>query len=104
MRSLEARETEPSVLPHTTPCFASPPHTAETPDPPFQFCEDNYAITPYIAECTNALSNIAYIAFGLLGISHARSQNLPQRVQTCHASLVVLGIGSTLFHGMKRAL
>ena len=70
------------------------------PCSPSQFCEDNYAITSLIAEFTNTLSNLAYIAFGLLGIWHARSQNLPRRVQTCHASLVVLGIGSTLFHGV----
>ncbi|KAK9893935.1 alkaline phytoceramidase [Cystobasidium minutum MCA 4210] len=70
------------------------------------FCEENYAITPFIAEFWNTISNGAYIILGALGLHYAKQENLPPRVMACHWALIVLGIGSAIFHAtlMKTAM
>lgn len=68
-----------------------------------QFCEDNYLWTPCVAELANSVSNLAYVAVGYHGISQARLAGLPLRVQVCYGALIVLGIGSTLFHGTSNS-
>lgn len=61
-------------------------------------CETNYAITPYIAEFINTLSNIPFIALGLYGFYRCRQIGLPLRYQVLQLSLALIGVGSFGFH------
>ena len=62
------------------------------------FCEPHYSTTVYLAEFYNCLSSIVYVFMGiyiLLGIKH----NDPY-IRLSGGWLVVIGIGSMLFHGI----
>ncbi|KII95372.1 hypothetical protein PLICRDRAFT_34220 [Plicaturopsis crispa FD-325 SS-3] len=69
------------------------PHTGTT-----DFCEINYQITDYIAEFINTFSNVSYIILGAIGFYYIRRERLPTRVALCYACLVVIGLGSFLYH------
>ena len=65
------------------------------------WCEANYARSPYIAEFFNTLSSLAIVAAGVLGIwLHRRV--LERRFLSCFASVALVGLGSVAFHATLR--
>lgn len=62
------------------------------------WCESNYAVTHYIAEFTNTLSNLIFISWALYGWKKCREQKLPLSLALCQVGVASIGIGSFLFH------
>ncbi|KAG0033074.1 Alkaline ceramidase 3 [Podila clonocystis] len=61
------------------------------------WCENNYAHTPYIAEFFNSLSSFSMILVGLAGMYlHSAFE---KRFLLTFGSIVIVGIGSIAFHG-----
>ncbi|KAL7415399.1 ceramidase [Mrakia frigida] len=68
-------------------------HTAS-----IDWCEQNYEITPYIAEFINTTSNLPTAALALYGIYSARKERLPMRVTINFAGILIIAAGSLWFH------
>ncbi|GAB5359638.1 hypothetical protein AAMO2058_000560400 [Amorphochlora amoebiformis] len=62
------------------------------------WCERNYVFSSYIAEFWNTISNFAIIALAWYGLVQARKYRLEMRFVMCYLSLMIVGIGSTIFH------
>lgn len=62
------------------------------------WCEENYARSPYIAEFFNTLSSLAILALGVLGALIARRRHFEQRVVVAYLFMAVIGLASALFH------
>jgi len=62
------------------------------------WCEENYTVTEYIAEFWNALSSLALVFYGVFGVYIARKYQLERSVMLSNFTLILVGIGSTLFH------
>ncbi|XP_033761014.1 alkaline ceramidase 3-like [Pecten maximus] len=62
------------------------------------WCEENYRITPYIAEFWNTITNFIFIipTFSVLAI--AITQNHENRYKWCHIGVTSVGFGSWCFH------
>ncbi|KAI1761298.1 ceramidase [Hypoxylon sp. FL1150] len=69
------------------------------------FCEEDYAFTFYLAEFINSISNIAYVYLALRYMYGPGSRGiLAPRWDFMSVSLLVLGIGSFLFHASLRSI
>ncbi|KAM5354415.1 hypothetical protein ACJ41O_001064 [Fusarium nematophilum] len=67
------------------------------------FCEEDYVITLFLAEFVNALTNISYIYFALRSMYGSGSRGLfAPNWDFMSVSLLILGIGSFLFHASLR--
>ncbi|XP_003745879.1 alkaline ceramidase 3 [Galendromus occidentalis] len=62
------------------------------------WCEYNYEVSIYIAEFWNTLSNLFMIVPPLWAIYLGIRQQIGTRLLLCYLSLLVVGIGSWLFH------
>ena len=63
------------------------------------WCEANYAVTPYIAEFANTMSSLFLVAAGLLPIgTWFFAKNLELRYLVLHVLTATVGVGSFLFH------
>ncbi|CZT10101.1 related to YPC1-Alkaline Ceramidase [Rhynchosporium agropyri] len=68
------------------------------PNAQANFCEEDYIITPYIAEFVNTLTNITYLLYAFHGIRNnanrkdAVLRNLP------YLGIAAVGFGSAIFH------
>ena len=72
-------------------------------DANIQWCEEDYAVSPYIAEFWNTLSSLYLVVLGIFGIIMVRRKASTElRFVFCWSSLMVVGIGSTLFHATMR--
>eukprot|EP01095_Lingulamoeba_sp_RSL-Kostka_P011055 TRINITY_DN4117_c0_g1_i2.p1 TRINITY_DN4117_c0_g1~~TRINITY_DN4117_c0_g1_i2.p1 ORF type:complete len:158 (+),score=21.80 TRINITY_DN4117_c0_g1_i2:111-584(+) len=60
------------------------------------WCEKNYAVTYYIAEFYNTISNIPFIVIGLFGFMVTKE--FEWRYRLAHLSISVIGLGSLMFH------
>ncbi|KAJ3206668.1 Alkaline ceramidase 3 [Clydaea vesicula] len=64
------------------------------------WCEENYEVTPYIAEFFNSVSSLAMMIISFYGIyKHRNLDILTKRFFFLYLAIVVVGIGSVLFHG-----
>eukprot|EP00897_Mesotaenium_endlicherianum_P009188 jgi/Mesen1/8298/ME000451S07502 len=63
-----------------------------------QWCEENYAFSPYVAEFFNTISNAFFLVLAGFGLWHSIKQGFERRFHYLYVSLVVVGIGSALFH------
>ncbi|KAI8643799.1 alkaline phytoceramidase family protein [Parasitella parasitica] len=61
------------------------------------WCEENYTHTHYIAEFWNTVSSLAMVALGFLGVA-LHHKSLGWRLSASYLLIVVVGIGSVLFH------
>ncbi|RUS69264.1 hypothetical protein EGW08_022978, partial [Elysia chlorotica] len=62
------------------------------------WCEENYAVTTYIAEFWNTVSNCVLIIGPLVMLSQALKYNMERRYIFAFLVIPVIGIGSLLFH------
>ena len=77
------------------PGFWGPPTSS------VDWCEANYAFTPYVAELFNTLSSVAMIAVGAVGIALHR-RVLERRFLFAFALVCLVGLGSVAFHATLR--
>jgi len=62
------------------------------------WCEDNYAVSPYVAEFFNAFSSISYLLTSVIGSYMTLKYKLENRFLVCFASIFIMGLGSIAFH------
>jgi len=62
------------------------------------WCEDNYAVSPYVAEFYNAMSSISYLLTSVLGSWLTLKYKLENRFLVCFSSIFIMGLGSIAFH------
>ncbi|KAI9353893.1 ceramidase [Obelidium mucronatum] len=63
------------------------------------WCEENYIVTPWIAEFYNSISNVAYLITTIIGLKSVRAAGITdKRTYLALYSMAVVGIGSFLFH------
>lgn len=62
------------------------------------FCEENYALSPWVAEFWNAISSFSFVVVAALGMWACASFNLETRFVVAYIATAVLGLGSALFH------
>ena len=72
------------------------PHTRSTSSE--DWCEPNYAVTPYIAEFWNTLSSVPIILFALTALYIGVSQGFRKRFLVPTACTALVGVGSIVFH------
>jgi dihydroceramidase len=69
---------------------------------PINWCEEDYVVSPYIAEFFNTISNLVYLLCGLAALRTAlrgyHTKTLPSSFIWLAASIVFTGIASALFH------
>jgi dihydroceramidase len=81
-----------TASPPNQPGFFSPATAAAN------FCEIDYAITPYLAEFINSLTNLTYIYYALTTLPLSSSPFNPLTYPLTNTSLLLVGLGSFAFH------
>mmetsp|Transcript_24965 Transcript_24965/g.44386 ORF Transcript_24965/g.44386 Transcript_24965/m.44386 type:complete len:279 (-) Transcript_24965:303-1139(-) len=71
-------------------------------DSKIDFCEPHYGVTPYVAEFYNSLSSLIYVFMGTYGFVATMRMNCRWIYPILFATLTLIGIGSTIFHGTMR--
>mmetsp|Transcript_23797 Transcript_23797/g.33312 ORF Transcript_23797/g.33312 Transcript_23797/m.33312 type:complete len:284 (+) Transcript_23797:179-1030(+) len=71
-------------------------------DSSIDFCEESYAVTPYVAEFWNSISSLMYVYFGLYGVQKSVELGCRWVYPTMFATLALIGCGSTIFHGTMK--
>ncbi|EGG11053.1 uncharacterized protein MELLADRAFT_70933 [Melampsora larici-populina 98AG31] len=66
------------------------------------WCEENYAITSYVAEFANTLSNLVFLFIAAYGIQKSKDEKLPFTFILCHLGVLLIGFGSFAFHATLR--
>lgn len=69
-----------------------------TPTSTIDWCEENYHVTPLIAEFWNTISNVIFIVPSLLMLGIGTIEGHEERFQWCHFSVFTVGFGSWCFH------
>src|SRR5271165_4784436 len=72
-----------------------------TPTSTVDWCEVNYAVTPYVCEFFNTLSSLAMVAAGVLGVVLHR-RVFDRWTLSAFGLLGLVGVGSVAFHGTLR--
>lgn len=68
------------------------------PTASLDWCEVNYAITPYVAEFWNTVSSLWLVFLAIFGLYVGRNLNIKLPVQLSYWVLGIVGVGSALFH------
>eukprot|EP00750_Incisomonas_marina_P022030 INCI4827.2.p1 GENE.INCI4827.2~~INCI4827.2.p1 ORF type:complete len:291 (-),score=14.41 INCI4827.2:374-1246(-) len=63
------------------------------------WCERNYAVSFYIAEYYNTISNVVLLGLGLWGVALCRKQHFENRFVAVYFGVAAIGLGSAMFHG-----
>ena len=66
------------------------------PTSSIDWCEQNYAVTPYVCELFNTVSSLAMVIAGTLGVLR---RGLVAEVRIAFGLLILVGLGSIAFHG-----
>jgi len=66
------------------------------------WCEENYAVTVYLAEFWNTITNVAFVACAIKSGVQARRAKAPLRVLLNYVWLICVGLGSIAFHATLR--
>jgi dihydroceramidase len=69
------------------------------PTASIDWCEQNYAVTPWVCEFFNTVSSAAMVVAGVVGASRRR---FVPSVRVAFALLALVGLGSAAFHGTLR--
>ncbi|KAK9452417.1 ceramidase [Limtongia smithiae] len=62
------------------------------------WCEENYVVTPYVAEAINTVTNGAFVALAVYAIVNAVQQKHERRFILTAFGFALVGVGSWLFH------
>lgn len=62
------------------------------------WCEEDYNITPYIAEFINTTSNLMFIALGVMGVRDCLRYGHGSVYVLSYLGYIVVGLGSMAFH------
>ncbi|KAF7716557.1 Uncharacterized protein PECH_004358 [Penicillium ucsense] len=62
------------------------------------FCEEDYAITRYIAEFINTLSSLVFVLFGVYGLRQLREKNAASYRSLLYFGLIGVGVCSAGYH------
>lgn len=71
------------------------------PSATVDWCEQNYAVSPYVCEFFNTVSSLAMIIAGSLGLVRGRWA-ADSRVRVAYGLLALVGLGSIAFHATLR--
>jgi dihydroceramidase len=66
------------------------------------WCEEKYAVTSYIAEFWNSISDVPFVGIGLYMIYSGMKIGLPGRFIFAYVALCIIGFGSFFFHATLR--
>ena len=69
------------------------------PTASIDWCEQNYAVTPYVAEFWNTLSSLSMVIAGAVGLA---SRRFAREIRLAFGLLILVGLGSIAFHGTLR--
>lgn len=72
------------------------------PSSTIDWCEDNYALSFYIAEFWNTISNVLFVVLAIYGYRRARREGFEPRFLYQYIAVIIVGIGSASFHGTLR--
>ncbi|KAK7205674.1 alkaline ceramidase [Myxozyma melibiosi] len=89
--------------------MTSKPWSVAYPEPPgdgfwgprtstIDWCEENYVVSPYVAEAVNTVTNGMFIALAAYSVINAVTQKLETRFILTALGFSLVGIGSWLFH------
>lgn len=62
------------------------------------WCEEDYNITPYIAEFINTVTNLLFIALGIMGIRDCLRYGHGSIYVLSYVGYIIVGLGSMAFH------
>ncbi|KAJ2080277.1 Alkaline ceramidase 3 [Coemansia sp. RSA 988] len=62
------------------------------------WCEENYVMCTYIAEFWNTTTNVVFFALAAFGMYQVRATKQESRFLLCYIAMMVVGLGSWLFH------
>lgn len=68
------------------------------PTATLDWCEENYAVTPYIAEFWNTVSNVVFFIFPIVTASYFLRDRVERRFLLSCIGFLAVGIGSWCFH------
>ncbi|TRY80726.1 hypothetical protein TCAL_06304 [Tigriopus californicus] len=68
------------------------------PDATIDWCESNFEVSEYVAEFWNTISSLFILVSPLMGLFYMKNQNLERRCHFMMLVMIVIGIGSVLFH------
>jgi len=68
------------------------------PTSTIDWCEENYKITPYIAEFVNTVTNAFFISLALYGVRNSIRQKYHPWFIATEMGFLLVGVGSWLFH------
>ncbi|XP_054829254.1 alkaline ceramidase 3 isoform X2 [Eublepharis macularius] len=63
-----------------------------------EWCEENYAVSYYVAEFWNTVSNLIFILPTIYGAIHSYNAGLEKRYVAAYLCLTAVGLGSWCFH------
>ncbi|KNC99655.1 uncharacterized protein SPPG_05036 [Spizellomyces punctatus DAOM BR117] len=66
------------------------------------WCEENYIVSPYLAEYWNSTTNLVFLVWPLIGLYSCWKTGAEKRFWASFAALMCVGTGSFLFHGTLR--
>lgn len=62
------------------------------------WCEEDYNVTPYIAEFFNTITNLIFIWLGVMGIRDCLRYGAAKIYFLSYLGYIVVGLGSMAFH------
>lgn len=68
------------------------------PTSTIDWCEENYVVSPYIAETLNTVTNSGFILLALYAIAQCFKNKLEKRFILTACGFLLVGVGSWLFH------
>ncbi|KAI7899544.1 ceramidase [Cokeromyces recurvatus] len=62
------------------------------------WCEENYTISPYLAEFFNTITNLGFVIFSLFGIYNILKNGSNKTIILAYLGVIFVGFGSWCFH------
>lgn len=62
------------------------------------WCEEDYNVTPYIAEFFNTITNLIFIYLGIMGVRDCLRYGAARIYILTYLGYIVVGLGSMAFH------
>lgn len=62
------------------------------------WCEEKYVVFSTVAEFWNAYTNIPFVGLALYSLFRGGAHYMPWRFRICYAMVMIIGVGSYIFH------